>query len=423
MTDAPLTLLLAGDTFLTVPWSGVEEPAFAALVAQMRAADATIVNLETVIHSFAGHAQAQSGGTWAASPPEIAAELAWAGVDMVAHSNNHAFDYGSAGVTETVSNVEAAGIVHAGSGIDLQRARAPAFFKAAGRTIAHVAMASTFVPFGKASRSRADVAGRPGVNPLAVSRRTELTVPPVVAAVLRRIDGWLGRDTIRYGKPQFRRFGWHFTIGNAIRFRRGKLPLQADRVGNLAAIAEAAGKSDVVVVSIHSHDHSRWLMRFIGEAIDAGAGIVVVHGVHRVRGVAFFKGRPVFLGLGDFAYQVRQIARFPAEAYDQYTLGDDATPADLAAEVAKGVLERDRKVFEGCAALLRFAGGRLEAIELLPLDLGFESSAFDRGRPRLADGILGSRIIGEIAALSKPLGTAVRYDADRNCGSVEIPFG
>jgi poly-gamma-glutamate capsule biosynthesis protein CapA/YwtB (metallophosphatase superfamily) len=59
-----------------------------------------------------------------ASPPSIAAELKWAGFDMLAHANNHAFDYGASGVLETIDHVERAGLVLAGSGPDLQRARA-----------------------------------------------------------------------------------------------------------------------------------------------------------------------------------------------------------------------------------------------------------------------------------------------------------
>ena len=40
-------------------------------------------NLGTVIHEFKGYAQRDSGGTYMASPPLIAAELKWAGFDML----------------------------------------------------------------------------------------------------------------------------------------------------------------------------------------------------------------------------------------------------------------------------------------------------------------------------------------------------
>src|SRR5262245_1229102 len=95
--ERSLSLFLAGDAMLVRPWSGVAAPAFHALVERMRAADVTILNLETVIHGFddtpGAYAQADSGGSWAASPPVIAQELAWAGVNMLGHANNHSFDY------------------------------------------------------------------------------------------------------------------------------------------------------------------------------------------------------------------------------------------------------------------------------------------------------------------------------------------
>ena len=64
--------------------------------------------------------------------PEIAGELKWAGFDMLSHANNHAFDYGSTAVLETLSMPEKAGLVIAGSGKDLQAARAPRYFRSRG---------------------------------------------------------------------------------------------------------------------------------------------------------------------------------------------------------------------------------------------------------------------------------------------------
>ena len=58
-----ITLLLAGDALITRPWSHVREADFLGLIDEIRAADVAIVNLETVIHEFKGHAQADSGGT------------------------------------------------------------------------------------------------------------------------------------------------------------------------------------------------------------------------------------------------------------------------------------------------------------------------------------------------------------------------
>ena len=153
MTHSEISLFLAGDALITRPWSHVRETRFLELVSEIRTADVAIANLETVIHEFSGYAQADFGGTYMASPPQIAAELKWAGFDMLAHANNHTFDYGTSGVLETLEHVEKAGLILAGSGKDLQNARAPRYFHCNGGTVALVAMTADFLSYGKASKA------------------------------------------------------------------------------------------------------------------------------------------------------------------------------------------------------------------------------------------------------------------------------
>ena len=131
-----ITLLLAGDALIARPWSHVREADFLGLIDEIRAADVAIVNLETVIHDFKGHAQTDSGGTYMASPPHIAAELKGVGFDMLAHANNHAFDYGAVGILETAEHAEREDLIIAGSGQDLQRAHGPQYVECGGTRVA-----------------------------------------------------------------------------------------------------------------------------------------------------------------------------------------------------------------------------------------------------------------------------------------------
>lgn len=417
--EAGFSVFLAGDAQMTLPWSKCDEPEFAAIIASMRAADVTVVNLETVIHSFRGYPQADSGGTWSASPPEIARELAWAGVDMVAHANNHTFDYGSEGVLETIEHVTGAGIVLAGSGKDLQAAAAPAEFVAKGRKIALVSMAATFVPYGKASRSRHDSRGRPGLNPLALTSDTVIRVPPSVVAAMRRLDGFFGRDQHRYEGNEFRRFGFRWELGRRLSVLRGKRPIPADRDRNLAMIAEAASDADLVVVSIHAHEQIPWIREFARDAVEAGGDVIFVQGPHEVRAIEFIDNCPVFYGLGDFVYQASQVAVHPSEAYEAAGLDDSARPEDLhRARTPVARLAANRKAFEGCAALLTYRGKECPDVRLLPLDLQFGGGREELGRPRLAEPGMAKRIIDEIAGLSRKYGVDIVYDAARNLGIV-----
>jgi len=248
-----ISLFLAGDTIMMKPWSGNSEPAFLKMIGEVRAADAAIVNLEMVVTEFKGFGQAESGGGWLSGPPEIAEELAWAGIDMVGHANNHTFDYGSIGVLETLENVRRAGLVLAGSGADLQRARAPAYFETAGGTVALVSTASTFVPYGKASRSRPDLHGRPGLNPLTRHKGLQVEVTPETAERLRQLWRLRGKRGFQFLRPEFTLFGIDMWVGDKHGIAWAPRADEADVAANLAAIREAAATAELVVLSIHAH--------------------------------------------------------------------------------------------------------------------------------------------------------------------------
>lgn len=427
------SVMLGGDTILTLPWSHVTEPAFLHLIAEIRAADAAIVNLETMIHTFKGYAQRDSGGSHVSSPPEVADDLAWAGVDMVAHANNHAFDFGSIAILENLEFVTAAGIVLAGSGPDLQRARAPAYFVTAprdggkGAKIGLVSMASTFAAYGQASNSNARLAGRPGINPLTLIKKPEYVIPRGLVSFMQRTERFLGYTDDRFDDATFRVGGFNFRVGE----RFGRLPAPRaeprDLNANLAAIRTAARQADIVVVSLHYHgtsaDALAWLQRFARRAIAAGADVVHYHGPHFVRGVEIYHGKPILYGMGDFVFQIEQIDRLPAEVYEEYGLSDDLSAQQAITAVwgkRKGSLLQRPRSYEGYGATLCFAGGRVVDMRLLPVDLHFGAGLDVRGRPGYAGHAIGARIIAKVAAASRRYGTKVTYDPAANLGRITL---
>jgi poly-gamma-glutamate synthesis protein (capsule biosynthesis protein) len=415
--DRQVSLFLAGDVLITRPWSDEDDPRFLELVAQIREADVAIANLETLFHEHRGYAQADSGGTYVASPPRVALDLAWAGFKMMTHANNHAFDYGSIGVLENLANVRKAGLALAGSGEDLQRARSAAWHRHPRGTVALVAAASTFVPFGLASRSRPDSRGRPGVNPLRLERGPRVSVTRSTATALGRLSRAAGFSGLRFalnrfwvGPVQFRVGGTHGV------FLRSRLD-ERDLEGNLAAIRGAAA-ADLVVASVHDHRQGRCLREFAHRAIEAGAAVVLVHGPHEVRGVELRHGKPIFYCLGNFAFEPAYVERLPSDYYEKYGLADDATANNLGS--VRAHLEARRETWEGVAARLRFVGGVLSELRLVPVDLGLGKPAGARGRPRLADPEQGRRIIERVARRSRRYGTEISYSRDENVGAVRL---
>jgi poly-gamma-glutamate capsule biosynthesis protein CapA/YwtB (metallophosphatase superfamily) len=413
MTRNEISLFLAGDALIIRPWSHVRETRFLGLVGEIRAAGVAVANLETVIHEFKGYAQADSGGTYTASPPQIAAELKWAGFDMLAHANNHTFDYGTSGVLETIEHAEKAGLILAGSGKDLQDARAPRYFRCDEGTVSLVSMASDFVSYGKASKSRPDLHGRPGVNPLTVTEEHRIPMPALIASPFRAVARRIGLK---------RSFVERASSRLGVRFHSVARMESADLQANLDAVAEGASKADVVVASIHAHRQGAWLGKFARQTIERGAGVVFVHGPHHVRGIELYRGKPIFYSMGNFVYETEHITRFPAETYERLGLAPDATLSDLQRvrdELPTGLL-RERQTFEGFVASISISVGKVTRIRLIPTDLQFDSDGESRGRPQLASPELGRRILQTVAGHSREYGTQISYEPGDNCGHVVL---
>jgi poly-gamma-glutamate capsule biosynthesis protein CapA/YwtB (metallophosphatase superfamily) len=411
------SLFVAGDMIVMRPLSNSDDPRFLQLVQEIRSADVAVVNLETLFHEFKGYPQANSGGTYMATAPAIAQDLAWAGIDMVGNANNHTYDYGSIGVLENLKNLAKADVLVAGAGADLQQARAPKYFHHPRGTVALISAASSFVPYGKASRSRPDLHGRPGLNPLATHSHIAVDIPAGAAdflGLLARLVGFSGR---RFDQERFHLLGVEVTRGRPFHLYTGTRPSPTDLKPNLEAIVEASRRADLGIVSMHAHRQGDWLRVFAHQTIDAGADIFLAHGPHEIRGIEIYKDRPIFYCLGDFFYEQHNVERLPAEYYERYGLGDDASVQD--AIKARGAKRGDqREIWEGLGAIVELEKETLRRVRLIPLDLGFDQPLPMRGRPLVADAALGRSIIDVAKTKSEQYGTEIVYVVDDNIGLI-----
>src|SRR5271163_3029652 len=84
----------------------------------------------------------------------------------------------------------------------------------------------------------------------------------------------------------------------------------------IQSVREGKQLADFAVVAIHchvnsfafqaySHDNSTpdFLVELAHAAIDNGADVFVGHGVHTLRGIEIYKGKPIFYGVSNFIYQ------------------------------------------------------------------------------------------------------------------------
>ena len=87
------------------------------------APDARIVNLETAVTRSRDW---EAKGINYRMHPENLGVLTAARIDVCALANNHLLDWGEAGLIETLTSLDEAGLSRAGAGLDIEEARAPA---------------------------------------------------------------------------------------------------------------------------------------------------------------------------------------------------------------------------------------------------------------------------------------------------------
>lgn len=415
------TMALTGDSIITRRLSVYEEPEFLRMVEIIRGADVAFTNLEMLFHDYESYPMHESGGTYMRAEPALVHELVWAGFDMVARANNHTGDYGVEGMRATTKYVSAAGLVQAGVGETLTEAREPHFLETAKARVALISVASTFPDHSRAGRPRGDIPGRPGLNPLRFTTRN-VTTEAGIAALREAMDtagfGARGGGGGRGGAQQsINVFGTRVVVGAEPGVRTE--PNQEDLDEIAAAVSSASRLSDYTIVTIHAHEGNRnrlvpaeFLVTFARAMIDAGADVVTGHGPHVLRGIEIYKGRPILYSLGDFIFQNETLLRLPSENYETYDLGPEAQVADFNSRRYRDDttgFPADPLIWEAVVAVPTFRGEQLVELALHPISLGFGLPASRRGRPMLADGELGRKIIEDLIRLSEPFGTAIEY--------------
>ena len=132
---APITLAFAGDTHTTGSAGVIATEGLGPVAELLRAADVSVVNLETAVVSSDGAQAAPKQYTFSTSPSTLAV-LAADGVDAVSMANNHGMDFGTQGLADSLGAAEAAtDIAVLGIGEDLRGALRPFVTEVGGRTV------------------------------------------------------------------------------------------------------------------------------------------------------------------------------------------------------------------------------------------------------------------------------------------------
>jgi poly-gamma-glutamate capsule biosynthesis protein CapA/YwtB (metallophosphatase superfamily) len=317
---AAVTLALVGDV-LPAGRAESDDP-FRAVAPLLRAADIAFANLECPLtcattptpHKTAAAVRQRKEWLFRAPTPSVGL-LSSAGLNVVSLANNHAMDYQTAGLLETMSVLSRERIAWCGAGTDAGQAHTPALIEARGTRVAFLAFAEAgTMPRPEEFEAKADRAG--------------------IALVYANADGSPSRTTLR-------------------RVR--------------AAVERARGLADVVVVSYHwgieRREAPTAFQRSLGrQTIDFGADVVVGHHPHCLQPAELRGGGLIAYSLGNFVFNARSTPqrqtaillitfRGPRLASARFL------PVNIADGCPGAVPESDRRTIRSIAARLALPPG------------------------------------------------------------------
>jgi poly-gamma-glutamate capsule biosynthesis protein CapA/YwtB (metallophosphatase superfamily) len=204
-------------------------------------------------------------------PVSSALAMKQAGIDVVSFAGNHCMDWGPEGLADTIANLKAAALDVVGVGATIDEARAPVIREVNGVRIAFLAYSSILPEAYWATEQRA------GCAPLRAHTHYEQI------------------ETDQPGTPaRIRTFAFREDLDALVR-----------------DIEAARAASDFVVVSLHWGIHfvpavlAEYQREVAHRAIDAGAGLILGHHAHILKGIEIYRGRVIFYSLSNFAVDLR----------------------------------------------------------------------------------------------------------------------
>jgi poly-gamma-glutamate synthesis protein (capsule biosynthesis protein) len=366
------------------------------------------LNLEGAIFdlkSFQGTHAPENGGGYPLDEPEVARELGTIGFKLISLANNHGTDWGVEGMRASGRVLDAAGLVHAGSGESLSEARAASYLKLPKATVALVATASTYTPMSVAADGTESLRPRPGISalrnqPVMLVKENEMDVLRAIAA---------RRDTII---PQANQA--QVSLAESAVFRVASAPGMtyevnaSDRKGLIQAVQEGKSNADLLLFSIHAHETATgdgddprpgdFLRPLFHEVVDAGADIIVRHGPHALNGIEIYHGHPIFYGLASFFFSVGGPSR-------KLTIEGNGTDAQ------RVEIKFPDSWYESAIATTRFQHGKAREVRLYPLTMQTEPGPLF-GTPQLAAPADARRILMRLQQQSEPYGTEIHIEGE-----------
>ncbi|KAL2814435.1 hypothetical protein BJX63DRAFT_420786 [Aspergillus granulosus] len=289
--------------------------------------------------------------------------LAQYGFLLALHVNNYAWDYGHEGAIATSQYLNQAGIVVAGMGESLAEARRAVIQERNNKCVLFVAAAGFYTP--------QLVAGPVSAQQFELIKELSRAQGQLVLDEMMDIMLYTGQHLLGWSRWQL------FSNNETSSFL---WDINADDYTGIVESIRATKNlsSDVTVFLLHTHEAdsgaddlyiplplpamvpAAYTRNISHAAIDAGADIVLIYGLHHLWGIEIYKGRPIFYSLSSL----------------MYSLGLHFRGVDL-------LIEWDDSI----VAIAKFDKGKLYEVALYPivyLQLTNDTSVLESQLPKLA---------------------------------------
>jgi hypothetical protein len=433
-TTGQYTVVVVGDLLVQEPVGKLIDPKVAQVI---RDADTAIGNMESVIvDDLTG--DIGLAGNYA--PKETAADMAGLGFDLLSGANNHIGDMGMEGMFQAIRLLDEQGIALAGVGRNLAKARQPAFQQTPkGR----IALVGAFATSGTGPQIATDrfgnMGGRPGLSPLRLTAWNVVTDEQLrqLKAMRTSIDARRGEvaNPVALAKEEPNKvnlFEGHFIAGPKPGDYLYEMN-QGDLNSILVNVRNGKEYSDYLTFMVHSHQNpyhfqgfsfshvpSNFEYELAHKVIDSGADLYAGTGMHTIKGVEIYKGRPIFYGLSGFVFHENLVEMDPRV----YLAQDDnpLNPKKTALEVGEVDTERQNQPIslEALLARMRYDNGKLVEVRIYPVDLGADKtrSWSRQGVPMTPAPAKAREILERLQKLSEPFGT--RMDIENGIGVIRL---
>jgi hypothetical protein len=212
-----------------------------------------------------------------------------------------------------------------------------------------------------------------------------------------------------------------------------------DRREILAQIRTGKQASDILVSNTHwhqnrfdfqaySHDNypADFEIQFAHEAIDHGVDVFVAQGVHTLKGVEIYKGKPIFYGTSNFIFQSAIMPKFaphgPGKAEEAGASDEIVGEHEIQGvnPLNPGRYWQLRATLKSILTHSRFENGKLAEVRIYPVDLGLTPRPGSQlGIPKRPTPEVARQILEQVIEYSKPFGTKI--EIEDGVGVIRMP--